>query len=469
MAQEQTLDARRSAAGFAARAGWRVELRAMLSLGLPLAITQLAQIGVQTTDVLMMGWLGPQALAAGGLGFSLYMPLWLLGLGLVLGAAPLMAHALGAGDERGLRRTLRQGLWVALAYSLPAMLVLWHVEPILLLLGQAPDIAALSQDYMRAMVWSFPTSLCFLVLRSFMATLARPLPVLLIVLVGILCNALGNWLLMSGTLGLPPLGVVGIGASTAVTYLIVVVLLLALISWDRRLRHYRVTQRFWRPDWRRFAEITGLGLPIGLGIIAETGLFSASGMIMGRIGTVELAAHQIALQCAAVAFMLPLGLSQATTARIGIAMGAGNPAGVGRAGWTAFVFGACIMALTATAFLTLPETIAGWYLDEGRPDSATVLALAVAYLTIAALFQLFDGTQIIAQGSLRGLKDTRVPMVMAFFSFWGVGAPLCLWLGLGTALGGLGVWIGLACALAVQASLLTLRFRAHERRLARDS
>ena len=357
-------------------------------------------------------------------------------------------------------------LTATLVATAAAMLLLWNIEPILLALGQQPETSALAEDYMRAMVWSFPTSLCFIVLRSFLATLGRPMPILSIVLLGIACNAVADYALMFGHWGFPALGVVGAGAATSGAYLIMVFAILGVIVWDRRLSQYEITLRFWRPDWPRFFEIVGLGLPIGLGPAAETGLFSAASMIMGRIGTLELAAHQIAMQCVAIAFMLPLGLSQATTVRIGLAVGARNPAGVGRAGWTSFAFGACIMAMTGAAFLLLPESIAGLYLDEAQSDAAAVLALAAVYLTFAALFQVFDGAQIIAQGTLRGLKDTRIPMLIAFFSFWVVGAPLCLWLGLATPLGGMGVWIGLATSLAVNAALLTMRFRRHERRLA---
>jgi MATE family multidrug resistance protein len=233
---------------------------------------------------------------------------------------------------------------------------------------------------------------------------------------------------------------------------------LAYVLIDRQFRRYQILGRFWRPDWVRFREIFRLGLPIGVTLMMEVGLFATAGYMMGWIGTAELAAHQIALQCASVTFMVPLGLSQAATVRVGLAAGAGDAAGVRRAGIAALVMGGIFMTLMALLMWTLPAAIAGLFIDAGDPANARVLQIAVTFLGIAALFQVFDGGQVIGAGALRGLKDTRWPMIFAAFAYWVVGISMALGLAFGAGLAGLGIWIGLALALAVAALLMIGRF-----------
>ena len=434
--------------------------KATITLALPLAFTQVLQIGINTTDVLLTGRLGPEALAAGQLAMSLYMPLWLFGLGLAVAVSPMAAQAEGAGEVREVRRVIRQGFWVVLAYSVPAMAVLWNAEALLLLAGQEPATAAAAQGFLRAMMWSTPTSLCLIVLRCFISALSRPQTLVWILAIGILVNLAGDWLLMFGHWGFPALGLVGAGLVTSLVYLGMVVALSLVSLRDAQFRQYALFQRWWRADWGRFREILQLGLPIGTGIVAESGMFAAAGLIMGRISTESLAAHAVAMQCAVIAFMLPLGISQASTVRVGLAVGARVPNGVGRAGWSAIGIGPLVLFVSAMVFLVFPDLL----VDAFSITDGEVRRLAVSFLAVAAFFQLFDGTQIIALGALRGIRDTRVPMFLAIFSYWGVGFPLCYWLGLHTDLGGLGVWIGLASALALNASLLLLRFRFQERR-----
>lgn len=449
----------------AAPSPWRAELRATMALSWPLIGTQLAQIATLTTDVLLMGWLGTAALAAGALGSNVYFVLWVFGVGLVMATSPMMAQALGAKRHalREVRRTLRQGLWVCVAIGLPAMTVAWHTEPLLHLLGQDPANAAAAQDYTRWLLLGLIPSLWFMALRQFVAALERPRAALVVQVLTLAINATLAYGLMFGRLGLPELGLVGAGIATSIANTASLVLLLGIILADRRFRRYHVLGRLWRPDWRRFREILRLGLPIAATLLFEVMAFSGAVYIMGLIGTPELAAHQIAIQCAATTFMVPLAIGQAATVRVGLHAGAGDAEGVRIAGWTAFAVGVGFMAAMAVVIAVWREPVVGLFLDTDHADNWRTAELAGAFLAVAALFQLFDGAQAVGMGILRGLKDTRVPMVIAATGYWVIGLPLGAAAAWGLGWGGVGVWAGLALGLAVVAAAVVARFAARER------
>ncbi len=434
----------------------------MLFLSLPLVGSQLAAIAMATTDVIMMGWLGSAQLAAGALGSALYMPILHFGFGVATAVAPMAAQALGARDYRGVRRSVRQGFWVATAFGAIFAIPLWQSGSIFLLLGQKPELAALAQGYLRAAQWGLIPLLWLIVLRGFLTAHSRPRAVFVIMVIGIGVNALGNYALMFGNFGFPRLELVGAGVSTSLVDAFMALALIAFVLWDRKLRRYGLFVRFWRADWPRFVEVLRLGAPIGLTVLAESSLFGAAGILMGLIGTAELAAHAVALQCAAVAFMIPLGISHAVTARVGLAVGARDRAAVGRAGWVALWLGIVCTLISASLFWFAGEWLVGLYLDIDDVANAPVVGLAVSFLLIAALFQLVDGAQVIAAGALRGLRDTRVPMFLAIFGYWIVGLPTSAALAFWLDLGGLGVWIGLAVGLAVVAGLAVWRFYRRE-------
>jgi MATE family multidrug resistance protein len=308
--------------------------------------------------------------------------------------------------------------------------------------------------------------LWFVVLRNFIASLQRPRAGMAVMFAGVGFNALADYGLIFGAFGLPTLGLRGAGVATTLTNLLLFGTLLGFILIDRQFRRFRILGRVWRPDWTRFREIFRIGLPIGVTLVMEVGLFAAAGFLIGLIGKAELAAHQIALQCASVAFMVPLGLAQAATVRVGLAAGSDDASGIRRAGITALVMGGVFMAATATVMWTLPRSLVGLFIDTGDPANALVVQAAVTFLAVAAVFQLVDGGQVIGAGALRGLKDTRWPMVFAVVAYWAVGMSLAVGLGFGLGLGGLGVWLALAIALAVAAALMIGRFLLLERRLA---
>jgi MATE family multidrug resistance protein len=343
--------------------------------------------------------------------------------------------------------------------------VIWNGRHLLLATGQDPALAVLSEDYLRAVCWGLVPSLWFVVLRCFVTAHARTRAVLVITFAAVALNAIGNYALMFGHFGLPRWELTGAGVTSSTVSALMVLALLTHMQWDRQFRRYHILARFWRADWPRFFELFRIGVPIGLTIVAEAGLFSAAALLMGLISTEALAAHAIALQCAAVAFMVPLGHGQAAVVRVGLAAGARDGAGVHRAGWSALAAGLLFMACSALVFWFAGRFLVGLFLDASAPENAEVIELAVAFLMIAALFQLVDGGQVIGVHVLRGLKDTAVPMWLAIGGYWAVGFVASAGLAFPLGLGGRGVWIGLALGLAFVAFAVNWRFHRRERLL----
>jgi MATE family multidrug resistance protein len=434
------------------------ELRAMLVLALPLVLTQLTQILVHTTEVLLLGRLGAAPLAAATLAVALYHTAMMFGIGVASATAPLLAQARGARQPRQIRRVVRQGLWVTLVLTLPLMAALWFVRPLLAAMGQDPELLVMTEAYMRWAIWGMPFAVGFIVLRSFTSAFGQTRAVLVAAILGAVINLPLSWALIFGRLGLPALGTAGAGIGVTVTFALMFLSLLVYCLRAKPFRRYAVLGRFWRPDWAIFREVLHVGLPIGGAVLLEVGLFAVATLLMGLIGTAELAAHQVAIQLASISFMVPLGISHAATIRVGLAIGAGDRAGARLAGWVACGLGTAFMATMAVVFWTMRAPLAGLFLDAGTAEGAAALAYAVVFLRIAALFQLVDGLQVIGIASLRGLKDTTVPMWFAGFGYWLVGFPICAVLGFLTPLRGIGIWIGLAFALATVAVVMIVRF-----------
>jgi MATE family multidrug resistance protein len=444
---------------------WAAEFRAMLSLAWPLVLTNLSQIALATTDVVMMGWLGPDTLAAGALGVNLNFAFLIFGIGLVTATAPLMAIELGKRRHsvREVRRTVRQGFWVAAAYTIPVWFVIWHAEPLLLLLGQRPDLAHNAGSYLHTFQWGFLPFLIYIVLRNFIAVLERPLAGLWISAAGVFVNAALVYVLMFGKLGFPALGLWGAGIATTATNILMALGVAGIITTDRRFRRYHLFGRLWKPDWPRYREIWKVGLPIALTMAFEVTVFNAAVFLMGILGPDSLAAHSIAVQIAAVAFMVPLGLGNAATVRVGLAYGAADVAGVRRAGWCAFTAAMAYACCTCIVMTVIGADLVGVFLDRSVPANASVVDLAVAFVFIAGIFQLADAAQAVSAGMLRGLGDTRVPMLIAALGYWCVGLPLGAGLAFLTPLAGRGLWIGLASGLAAVGGLMTVRWIRRDR------
>ena len=443
-----------------ARVLWRAELRATLLLAAPLAAANLLQMLVYATDVIFVARLGEQALSAATLATSLFgLMMWCFS-GLTGACSPLIAAELGrrAHAVREVRRSVRMALWLTAVCSAVGMAISANGEALLLATGQDPVVAERAGDFLLVLLWAMPAALVSNVLRSFVSALGRPVFATMVTLLAIFINALGNYMLVFGRLGTPAMGLEGSALASVVTSVISVAIYALVIGRDRRLRRYHVFGRWWRTEWSRMADLLRIGLPIGLIILAEGGLFSSAAFLMGLIGEAPLAGHAVALQVAALAFQIPFGIGQAVTIRVGYHFGAGDNAAIARAGKAALVMAGGYMALPAALMILAPRLVLWIYVDPAAPQNAAMVGFAVQFLAVGAAFQLFDGMQAVLAGALRGLQDTRMPMVLALLGYWLVGGITAVWLGFASPLSGLGVWIGLAVGLVVVAALLLWRW-----------
>ena len=433
------------------------EAHAMIALATPLSLAFAAQMAIGITDVVMMGWLGPADLAAGTLASNTLYLMFYFGMGVGTAVSPMVAHALGARRIADVRPTVQAGVLVALILSLPFGMVAWWGKDVLLLLGQEAGTAARASDYLRAAVWSLPANLVFVVLRNVAAAHSRPRPALVIVIVAGLINALANWALMFGNLGMPRLELTGAGIATTIATWTMALAMAGFLLADRRFRRYRFHRRIERLRWTHARELLVIGVPIGFSILAEMGMFSVTVFIAGLVSTETLAAIAIAMQTSGIGFIVPFGIAQAATVRIGRAAGAGDAAGIGTAAGTAFCTGLVWIALGSTTIWFGAPLIVDGFLDLADPATAPLVPIALGLLAITAIFQMFDTTQAIASGVLRGLKDTRVPMLYALIGYWGVGLPAAILLAFAAGLGGDGIWWGITAGLAAAAVLLVAR------------
>lgn len=448
-------------------APWRAEIGATLLLAYPLVLTNLSQSLIHATDVVLLGRVGPDTLAAAALGVNLYFFCLIFGMGLLTAASPMIASERGrrANSVRDVRQTVRQAMWSAVMLVVPMWLFLWHAEAVLLLLGQDPLLSAQAQTFVRHLMWALLPAFLYLVLRNFLAAMERPMLSLVVALGAVVVNALVNICLIFGvpSIGLPALGLVGAGIGSSVTVSVEFLVLAVILNRHPRFRRYHLFGRFWRPDWARFRQVWRLGLPIAATLSLEVGIFNAAVFLMGLIGAASLAAHQIAIQIASLSFMVPLGLAQAVTVRVGYFYGRGDRAGIARAGWTSFVLATGFMSLMALIMWLMPHHLIAIFMDAADPANGVVIPLAMAFIGIAALFQIVDGAQAVGAGMLRGLHDTKVPMAFALFGYWAVGMAVAVTLGFGFDWGGVGIWSGLAAGLAVVSVLMLARWSARER------
>lgn len=431
-------------------------VRAILILGLPLIGGHVAQFAISLTDTVMLGWYGVDELAAVTLASSYFFVFFILGAGFALAVMPMVAAVAARDDDTSVRRITRMGLWLSLAYCVLAMPAMIWSETILATLGQPPDVSELAARYLRVAGWGLFPALLVMVLKSYLAALERTQIVLWITLLAAGCNALANYALIFGNWGAPEMGIMGAAVASILTQLVslVAVVIYAL----RVLPEHRLFQRFWRPDWDMLGQVFKLGVPIGLTTVSEVSLFSASAVMMGWLGTVTLAAHGIVVSIAALTFMVHLGLSNVATIRAGNAFGRQDRAHMARGALVVTGLSLVFALCTIAAFLLIPEPLISLFLETDNPERPAILAIGAGLLAIAALFQLVDGAQAIALGLLRGLQDTRVPMLMAVLSYWFVGIPTSYVLGFRLDMGAIGVWMGLVTGLACAGVFLMARF-----------
>jgi len=444
---------------------WPAEARATAALAYPLVLTNLAQALIPATDVVLLGWAGPQALAAGALGVNLFNACMIFGVGLMIAASPMIARAFGqrAHNVRDVRRTVRQAMWTAVAMVIPIWLLLWHAEGILLLFHQEPRLSRQAAELVRPMMFGMLPLFGYQVLKSFVSALERPGWAFAVGAIAVCTNAIINYGLIFGRFGLPQWGLFGAGLGSTISNSLMFLGLAIVVTRHHVFRRYHLFGHFWRADWPRFREVWRLGLPIGVTLGMEVTIFNAAVFLMGLIGEAELAAHAVAIQIASLCFMVPLGIAQAATVRVGIAYGREDRVGVARAGWAAFGVTMAFMICSATLMLVAPRFLVGLFMDVHNPANAHVVSLAVAFLTVAALFQLVDGAQTVGAGMLRGIHDTAVPMLFAGLGYWGMGLGTALLFGFRLHLGGVGIWIGLATGLASVSVLMMSRWARRER------
>jgi MATE family multidrug resistance protein len=439
---------------------WYAEARETLKLAGPLIFTQVAQMAIMTTDIVMLGRVGQTALASSALGITAFFFCWLIGAGPVAAVAPMIAHILGGhpNDRINVRAVVRMGLWSVVIVTLPLMGFLMFTKPILLLFGQKAVLAAGAGQFTAALAIGLPFSLGYQVLRNFSTALDRPRAPLYVMVFGIAFNFIGDYALIFGHFGMPRLGLVGSAMASAASYTFQFAALLAIVFLTPKLRQYGLFRDFFRPDWRKLEEVFRLGMPIGFTMMFEAMLFNSATLMMGTFGAATVAAHQISMNVPSNTFMVPLGIGMAATIRVGLAAGAGDREAVRRAGYTALGIGVAFMTVTSIVIALFPRAIAHLYFPADTAQSAEAIALAVVFLRVAAAFQVFDGLQVVAALSLRGLKDASAPMWIAGGSYWIAGFPVCVWLGFGLGMGGFGIWIGLAVALLVAAATMCWRF-----------
>ncbi|MEH6443860.1 MAG: MATE family efflux transporter [Oceanospirillaceae bacterium] len=434
------------------------ELYKTIALAWPLVVAQLAVIAINTTDVVMMGWLGPQYLAAGTLSTAIIHPVLLAGLGLLSVVTPLVAQNLASRNYKEVRRTTRQGLWLALMMSAVSVPVLINMEFLITSLGLDAEVAKLAQNYIDTAIWYLIPVFLFFVLRNLVSAHSDTKFILNITLVAIALNALGNYALMFGNFGFPEMGLRGAGISTTIVNSFMFFALLAYVLRHPRYKRYYILVRLYKPDWSIFSKILKIGSPVALMIASESGLFSVAAIFIGWLSTSELAGHAVALQITAIAFMIPLGLSHATTIRVGYGYGKKSSFELALAGWVSIALAISCMIITLLTFYIIPEFLIHLFLDPAIASNAPAIGFALSYLLVVALFQIADGGQVVAAAALRGLNDTKVPMYVAIVGYWIIGLPTAYLLGFNFGLRGVGVWLGLAAGLIFVAIVLIYRF-----------
>lgn len=422
----------------------RDELRPMIALAVPVVVAELGWMTMGIVDTLMVGRLSPEAIGAVGVGNSIFMGLVIFAMGLMLGIDALVSRAFGSGDLEACHRWLVHGVTLALALSPLFMLVLYALSSALETWGLTPAVLELTRPYLQAVAWSVPPLLLYAAFRRYLQAMNVVRPIMFALVTANIVNAAANWVLIFGHLGAPAMGVRGSAWATVFARVVMAGMLLAVIvrrEWGRRPGLFQTSLRI---EGAKVALLLRLGLPAAIQVTLEVGVFALATILAGGLPTAALAAHQIALNIAAFAFMVPLGVSSAGAVRVGQAVGRRDREGAARSGWTALLIGAGFMSCSAAVLLLLPrQLIAAFTLD------ARVLEVGISLLTVAAVFQLFDGVQTVATGALRGLGDTRTPMVWNLFGHWFVGLPLGYALCFVFDVGVVGLWWGLTSGLVI--------------------
>ena len=410
------------------------------------------------TDTIMLGWYGVDELAASVLAHSLFFIILIVGSGFAITVMPMVASAAAIDDKTSVRRSVRMGLWISIIYSIFFIPILLFSENLFLILGQEEHLAKSAQTYLRIAGWSIVPGLLIMVLKSFFSALERPNVVLLSLIIGGLVNIVLNYTLIFGNFGMPELGLTGAAIATLVTTILSILILLYFCLFKDEYSSYLIFNNIWRLDIEAFKEVFKLGLPVGITMLAESGLFSATAVMMGWLGTNALAAHGIAIQISGITFMVYLGLANAGTVRVGRAVGRMDNSGLKLASISVIILTIGAVLIVAFTFLSVPKPLLMLFLSPSHVDTPSIILIGVPLLAIAAIFQIADGLQVVVLGLLRGLKDTAIPMVITTICYWGVGIPCSYLFGFVFNWGGNGIWFGLVIGLTLASAFLSSRY-----------
>lgn len=434
----------------------------LLKLAAPIAVAQLSQVAMGITDTVLLGSIGAEPLAAGGLGTSLFFTVLIMLQGILTSVSIFVAQARGAAAEQRIPDIYRTGLLLALLLSVPAFVLLSAAGAILLAIGESPALAHDVERYAHVLRWGAPAAMIGVgMMRAFLPAIGAARWLLWVSLAATVLNGFLNYGLIHGVWGLPELGFLGSATATVCTLWLTALVLLSIVHLRATARRFVISGTV---RGKLLRDMLSLGWPVAITYGVETAMFLAVGLLMGLLGPTSLAAHQIALNVASTSFMVTLAIAQAANVRVGFWVGAGRRREARRAGFVAMALGVTFMVASGLLLICVPHTIVGFYLDTHNPANTATVAIAVSLLSVAAVFQVVDGTQVIAAGSLRGLEDTRVPMLLATLGYWGIGLGTSMLLAFHFRLGADGLWWGLAAGLAAVACALALRFHCISRR-----
>lgn len=443
--------------GLSLPANLKIEVREFLKLAVPLASAQLAQSATGFADTIMMGRMGPDALAAGGLASIILLSVMLGATGVVMGISPLVAEAFGAGQKTRIQHLVRQGLWLSIMVALPMMIVMSLSNHWLLWVGQAEATVQPAYTYLNIILWGLFPIVGFAAFRATVSALSHARPVMTIMVTGTAFNIAGNYVLGFGKLGFPQMGLAGLALASVIAQWGMFIAMVLYVLKHPKLREYRFFQELHRLRPRILWQLIWIGVPIGIFSGLEAAFFMVIMFWVGTFGTIALAAHQIVLQTLTIVFMVPLGISFATTARVGQWLGRKDLQGVQRATWVSIGLSTVFAGSMSVMFLLFPKQVIGIYLDVQNPENFAVVSLATTLLVIAAIAQVLDAFQKAIYGSLQGLQDTQVPMVLIALGYWVFGLSVACALGSYFNLGTQGLWIGQSVAIALVAGLFTWR------------
>ena len=428
---------------------WGGEMRALLTIGIPMGLAQLVQFSPYIADAVMIGRIGPTEIAAAAIGSVLYFLIWMLASGPIAAVTPLVSQALGRNiaERRDVRRTVRMSVWACFLIFPFIIGLLLLTEPLMIFAGQDPKVAALAQDYVLVLAPGLPFTLAVMSFRNFLAAIGKTIVPFLLVASAAIVNIILNWVLIFGNLGAPELSLLGAGIASSISGIYGYVIFVIYIKWDAKARDFDLFSNLLKPDWERMGEILKIGWPISVTVTFEGMLFNAGFLIAGAVGVIEQAGFQIALSVASTAFMMPYGLSMAGAVRIGLAKGAANTPAARRASTATILSSVLAIGLCALPVAFVPQWVASLYFNMEAADTRPVFEYVVIFLPIAAGFMFFDAVQVACNQLLRGLADVKWPMVITGISYWVIGFPIAFYTALHTNIGAAGIWYGLTAGL----------------------